>query len=295
MSDRETRPPSLVDLHLHTHYSDGELPPQDVVGHMARLGRVAVAITDHDTVEGIDEALEAGARLGVEVVPGTELSTCLGKFRDLHLLGYFIDSRDPSLRTTLREFQEARRRRAAAIVERVNALLAKQQKMPLAFDDIARPLRGTIARPHIARELVARGMARHVDHAFQEYLIPCNVPKRYFSPEEACSLIAGAGGLTVLAHPKLIPATEEELEELIATLQGMGLQGIEVSYGEEDPPFESFLTSLGHRHGLLLTGGSDFHGEHHLYLARHGPGLRAIPYSLFEKIKAAHATSRGRG
>lgn len=279
-----------VDLHLHSTCSDGALAPAEVVRMAAKAGLTAVAIADHDNVDGIDEALAAGRICGVEVLPAVELSVVWQDFADIHLLGYCFDHQHPELCAALTEFRDFRSRRNRQIVERINRRLARAGRAPLDFEAIRQRAGGTLGRPHIALELVAQGHVRSKDEAFERYLVPCNVAKRYFPIEEAIALIQRAGGVTSLAHPAYISRDRQVLQRLFDACVDYGCEGLEVYSNQATNDDIDWFLGEAHRRGLLVTGGSDFHGggQEQLVLG----GLRGnlyVPYYCVEALRIAAA------
>ncbi len=260
-----------VDLHMHSTASDGARSPTQVVETAHAVGLLAVALTDHDTLAGIAEARAAGDRLGVRIISGVELSATEG-LDEVHVLGLHL-IRPEGLELALAEFRERRRRRAEAIVERLNAL-----GVPLSLDAIMAEARGgAIGRPHIARAMVAGGWARDHRDAFDRYLgngRPAHVPKAKVSVRDAIQLIHGAGGLAVLAHPGA-GGTRVRLEQMRAE----GLDGVEVRHPGHTTEDATRLKALADHLGLVPSGGSDWHG------AAEGPrtlGSMKIPAEWLE-------------
>ncbi|HOX45316.1 MAG TPA: PHP domain-containing protein [Myxococcota bacterium] len=249
-----------IDLHAHTTASDGSLRPAELVQLAARLGLRAVALTDHDGLDGLAEGLAEGRRLGLEVVPGIELSTRRDGLGSLHLLGLWLEPTDAGLRAWLAGQQATR-------VERNQRLLARLAElgMPLDPQQVARQAGGpVIGRPHVAQALVAGGHAATVADAFARWLSrgrPAYVERVRPSPEEAIEVLHRAGGLTILAHPGLAWRGERarQLGEL-AALARAGLDGIELRHPELAPDWAADLAAEAARLGLLPSGGSDFHG-----------------------------------
>jgi len=276
----------LVDLHLHSSFSDGALAPAQLVARAGEAGLRAIAIADHDNVDGVSEALTAGRRAGIEVVPAVELSIVWGDRQDLHLLGYEIDPLDPALGRELRDFRDFRADRSRRILEKVNRQLAAEKRSPLEFEAVSARVGGTIGRPHIGQALLAKGHARSMEAAFQRYLVPCNVPKRYFPADQAIALLHAAGGCAVLAHPPFIKATPGELEALVEELAGLGLDGLEVYNSGADNDTVDRHLSLARRRGLIATGGSDFHRDEPggPEIGR-GRGNLTVPYACVEQIR----------
>ncbi len=242
-----------ADLHLHTNYSDGALSVQELVQKAHDAGLSAIAVTDHDNVAAIDEAIEWGASLGVEVVPGLELSATMGE-KDLHILAYFVDHRNQTLLDYLAFFRRERYKRAERIVEKLNKI-----NVPLELEAVLEQAGvGSIGRPHIANAMVEQGFIESYHEAFSKYIGvggPAYEKKYQVSPEEAFKLIAQAGGLSFLAHPGKY-TTEFELSELMK----LGMDGIEVVHPSHDPNRQAFYRSLVEQYFLLESGGSDFHG-----------------------------------
>lgn len=242
-----------ADLHLHTTCSDGRLAPAALVRLARRHGLAVIAVTDHDTLAGVAEAMAAGHAEGVEVLPGVELSVTVDA-REVHLLGYGFDPDDEALLARLAQFRAARRDRGAAIVRRLQAL-----GLPLHLDDVAAHVQGAVlARPHVAAALVARGFATSYADAFERFLRdggPAHVPKPALSAAEALRLLHEAGGVGVLAHPGMnFPAGA--FEALLAA----GLDGVETVHPSHSVFLVRYYRALARRHGLLETGGSDYHG-----------------------------------
>lgn len=242
-----------ADLHMHSRASDGLLAPADLIRQAASRGLSIVALTDHDTTTGLQEAADAGERLGVRVIPGVELSTDVERGQ-LHVLGYGIDRRDPTLLATLESLRASRQERAQAIIEKLRELgveIAPERVRPSQPGE-------AIGRPHIARAMIEGGSVRSIQEAFDRYIGdggPAYVPSWRLTPEDAVRLVA-AGGIPVLAHPFSCPDFRERLPELIAA----GLEGLEVYYGAHDAEQVSELEELAEKRDLLATGGSDFHG-----------------------------------
>ena len=285
--------PDLVDLHLHSNFSDGALTPAELVAEASRLGLRAIALADHDNVDGIPGAMAAGRKLGVEVIPGVELSVVWQDYQDLHLLGYGFDHEDRALQRALAEFRDFRAGRSLRIVAKINLQLEHEGRRPLAADEIRKRAGGTIGRPHIGHALLEAGHVQSMDEAFDRYLVPCNEPKRFFLIDEAIRLVHAAGGCTVLAHPPFIGVDEETLHGLLDRFIAMGLDGLEAyNSGAGNDEVDRYIT-LARRKGLIVTGGSDFHQP----LAGGivigaGRGNLKIPYRCVEEIKSVVAALR---
>jgi 3',5'-nucleoside bisphosphate phosphatase len=250
-----------VDLHVHTTASDGALAPADVVRAALAARLSALAVTDHDSVAGIDEALAAAEGTPLVLIPGVELSVDEeDETGGVHVLGLLIDHRDPGLVSALAALRHEREVRARAMVaELVNAGHAIDYE---TVADIAGA--GSIGRVHIARALVAAGSAATIDEAFRTLIgrdAPFYVTKRTMDAAQAVTAIHTAGGVAVLAHPGVSGA------EALPLLLDAGLDGIEVFHAEHTEADRERFATLAERHGLLVTGGSDFHG----------PGVRSAP------------------
>jgi predicted metal-dependent phosphoesterase TrpH len=281
----------MIDLHMHSTYSDGIHKPAELVAMAAAKGLKTIALADHDTVDGIDEALEAGLMHGVEVIPAVELSVQFDAFKDVHLLGYLIDHHDPAFLRKLAEFRTIRDTRGQAIIANINVKLQQEQKPNISYDEAAGLADGAFGRPHIARVLVNRGYARDMQNAFEHYLIPCDEPKRYFPMDEALGEIGRLGGIAVLAHPTSISEERKVLTAAIGKLAGLGLQGIEAYNNMCNADESAFLVRLAADLGLAVTGGSDFHGIEAGIEMGTGRGQLAIPHSLAVALKDLHPPS----
>jgi predicted metal-dependent phosphoesterase TrpH len=245
-----------IDLHAHTRASDGDLAPAGLVRRALTHGVMVLAVTDHDTLAGLPEAIEEGAKLGVRVIPGIELSVAVerGMF---HLLGYLPDPRPPVLAERLEELRAHRARRVEAILDRLADAGA-----PVGMDDVRRLTDGTVGRPHIAQALVDAGFAEDRGDAFARYLgegMPAYVPHRGIAPHDAVRLVRAAGGAPVLAHPGTLRLGTRHLESTVASLKHAGLVGIEVHRPEHTPEQRHAYAGIARRLRLVPCGGSDFH------------------------------------
>ncbi|MBP2681205.1 MAG: hypothetical protein H6Q78_1068 [Candidatus Krumholzibacteriota bacterium] len=265
-----------IDLHMHSTFSDGLNPPSDLVrvAQEKRLG--AISLTDHDCVDGVNETIEAGRAVGIDVLSGVELS-CEFKGRDLHILGYGVDPNHREFQDMLRRFRETRHNRGLKIIEKLNAL-----GVPIAAEDVLRKSgKGALGRPHVAAVLVEKGIVSTPGEAFDKYIAeggPAYVPKYKMTPTEAIQYIRMAGGLAFIAHPGIFLENEEE----IFTLLGEGFDGIEVHHPKHTPDIARRLGAIAQERGLLTSGGSDFHG----FAGRDMPiGALDIPYAVLTAIK----------
>ena len=278
-----------VDLHMHTSYSDGLDSPTQLVTKAAQQGLHSIAITDHDILAALPEARQAGRACGVEVLVGVELTVQYQQYDDIHLLGYFFDPEHAALQARLALVQQHRVQRGVEMLERINALLVQSGKAPLDSQRVLQSARGALTRPHLANALIARGYASSVQNAFEQFLIPCNVPKAALSPEEAFQLIAQAGGVCSLAHPGTLSTDPAVVHPLLDSFQAMGLVGLEVYHHRHYPDTIEFFQSCATRYGLVATGGSDYHGRPEgAVLGQIAPGY-AVPDCVLPDLQRAHA------
>ena len=277
----------IIDLHAHTTASDGSLHPGELVQLAKDIGLLALAVTDHDTLEGVPEALEYGKALGLEVVQGVEISAEF-KPGTMHVLGYDIDVQNHVIDGKLKALQEGRRTRNPKIISKL-----REMDIDITMDEVTEVAGGgQIGRPHFAQVLLRKGYVESVQEAFDLYLAkggPAYLDKFRFFPREAIEVILEAGGLPVLAHPfslKLDHTTE--LESLIAELVEYGLVGLEVYYSKHTPEMTDYYLGLAERFGLAPTGGSDFHGisKSEIQLGK-GLGNLAVPYRLLTGLRNA--------
>ena len=274
MSDR-------VDLHIHSTASDGKLRPSEVVHLAAGLGVGTLALTDHDTTDGVIEAQQAGREMSLEVIAGVEINS-EGEHGDAHILGYFIDPSEPCLQEQLEAVRDARVGRARGMLKKLAAMgmpIEWERVMAMAGDA------ASIARPHIARAMIEAGYVATTQEAFDQYISnngPAYVNRLRMTMSEAVGFIHGAGGVAVMAHP-----AESKLVHLISRLVQAGLDGIEVYYPKHTPEQQSELLTLALRYDLVTTGGSDFHA---LDDRSHGQiGWVEVPPDTVEKLKARRA------
>ncbi|MEO0562077.1 MAG: PHP domain-containing protein [Chloroflexota bacterium] len=243
-----------IDLHSHTTASDGELTPAQLMALAYERGVTTIAVTDHDTTDGVRPAMTAAEMLGITVVPGIELSAETDEDGDVHMLGYFIDLDNTDFQTRLGEFRENRYHRGRAIVRRLNEL-----GVALDFAAVEAQADGApITRPHIARAMVAAGHAPDLQTAFDNYLAddaPAYVRRMKMTPEEAVDLIHSAGGVAVMAHPGRVAAYERILDRL----GQHGVDGVEVNHPSNDQAVKQRAAEMAAQYDLITTGGSDFH------------------------------------
>ncbi len=277
--------PSLVDLHTHTCASDGALSPEELVDRALEVGLKYLAITDHDIVDAIPQAQQRAQQLGLELIPGIELSTDI-PHGEVHVLGYYIDFHDTDFLKTLETMRDSRLRRAQRMVEKLGQL-----GMPLEWERVQQLAgEGSVGRPHVAQAMVEKGYVATIAEAFQKWIGregPAYVERYKLTPSEAVALIRQVGGVPVLAHPLDIP----NLEALLAELNAQGLMGLECYYGKYTGEQTEYLVSLADKFGLIHTGGTDFHG---LPSMDDVPlGGTYVPITCVEELKAAYARYRG--
>ena len=249
---------SRIDLHLHTTHSDGSLRPSEVLALAKAADVSALAITDHDITTGIPEALATGEKLGIEVIPGVEISSFDGK-SELHILGYCVNWEDKEFNDRLATLRASRHRRNPLIIERLRAA-----GLDVTYDEV-KALAGTesVGRPHIAQLLMQKKYVTSAKEAFDRFLAegkPAYVPRELPSPAEAIRWIREAKGVAVLAHPTWIKETGDGLRTCVTALKEAGLGGVEVHYSTHSKAQTAGYLELAQRLGLLVTGGSDFHG-----------------------------------
>ena len=290
---------SGIDLHAHTTASDGSLPPQELVQKAHGIGLAALAVTDHDTIDGLADAADAAQALGIDFLPGVELSVEDGGGR-FHLLGYGFDPKFPELAETLTALRKSRAARNVQMADKMAAL-----GLPVTMDDVrdaahkhggagaeGREESEVIARPHFAQALISKGIVSSVQEAFDKYLAsgkPLYQAKDVLTPADAVALLHRAGGVAVMAHPGLVPLSEAALAERVAALHDdAGLDGLEALYSQHSAADTERFLELARRHSLLVTGGSDFHGtpKPHVPLGIVFDG-RPAPRGLLDTLRSA--------
>lgn len=267
----------FADLHLHTYFSDGTYSPEEIVSKSHKAGLSAIAVVDHDTVEGINPVLMAAAKSEVEVIPGIELSA-EDDGSEIHILGYFVDYESKDFLKNLDLLKKNRIERIHKIVKKLNDLGVDLN--PQDVLDIAK--NGTAGRLHIARAMVKAGAVGSTAEAFQKYIGdkgPGYVCGFRFNPREAIKLIKNVGGVPVLAHPYTL-----NNDELIPKYVDYGIMGLEVYYPEHSQSMVNFYLRLAQKYNLLVTGGSDCHGSAKPEVRI---GSVKVPYELVEKLKEA--------
>ena len=272
------------DLHMHTVHSDGTLTPTELVELAKRQGLSCIALTDHDTLNGVEEAQSAGSRLGVEVIAGVEISA-ICEPGTMHILGYFIDPKSKQLQEKLEEIQEARRQRNPMIIEKLCA-----SGLDITLEEVEQESGGDqVGRPHFARALVRKGYVKNFQEAFDKYLAKgavAYVDKRKFTSRDSIEMITEAGGVASLAHPKTLKLSGNVFEQKLDELKSEGLKGLEVYSSCQNKEESAGFKKTADRLGLFVTGGSDFHGANrpHVQLGWMGDGV-SIPYETIDGMK----------
>ena len=274
----------FADLHLHTFFSDGTFTPEELVERASKLGFAAIALTDHDTVEGCERAATACAAAQMEFISGTEL-TAEHEDTEVHILAYFVDTQNQTLLTRIAGFQSVRQNRIREMVAALNKLgIPLKAESVFALANCKSP-----GRPHVARALVKEKLIGNLDEAFERYLKkgrPAWVPKTKMSALEAVELIHQAGGLAVMAHPGL-----NRTDEIIPDLVAAGLDGIECFHTKHSTTMAERYLEIADKFHLLVTGGSDCHG-----FSKNRPiiGTVKLPYEHVEKLKAKVAERKAK-
>lgn len=280
-----------IDLHVHSTYSDGTCTPKELVQMAVKKGLVAMALTDHDTVEGVAYAIDAAKETNLEVIPGVELSCeyqiSPEKKKEIHILGYNLDYRQTELVETLTKVAAERDNRNRKMCQNLS-----DAGYPIDYDSLTERFgENILTRAHFARFLFEKGAIPSIDYAFKEILAqdgPYFVNREYLTPKKGIDLIKQAGGIPVLAHPLLYKMSVSELHKLLDELIGYGLKGIEAMYSRNHGTDEAFVRKLATDFHLFVTGGTDFHGSNKpdIELGR-GEGNLYIPVIFLENLKNA--------
>lgn len=275
-----------IDLHTHSTASDGSMLPAELVRYAKQKGLKAIAITDHDTTDGLYDAVQEGKKLGIEVISGIEISADFNP--EMHILGYFLNGDYFGIAEILADFRLKREERNPKIVRKLNDLGLK-----ITMEEVlAKSSGGVTGRPHIAKVLIEKGYVGSMEEAFDRYLVsgrPAYFKKDKLNPHQCIIQINAAGGLPVLAHPIYLNMDYEQLDALLGELAEAGLKGIEAYYVDNTPEQTEMLLGLADRHSLLVTGGSDFHGSFKPDIdIGIGRGSLRVPYELLENMKKRH-------
>ena len=274
-----------IDLHVHTNISDGSETPAETVKYARSLGLRAIAVTDHDSINGVAEAQKAGKECGLEVVAGMELG-CGWYGREVHMLGYDLDIRSKKLPPVLDWIVRDRDERNRKMVD----MLARDGLF-IDLDELqAKHPGSTIGRPHFALCLVEAGVAENVQDAFERFLDPgCKyyIRRHFLSVEDAAELIRSAGGKPVIAHPRQYKLTPERFTELMERARACGVAGLECYYSGYDAQTVAQYLAAAEQYGFCPTAGSDWHGKNkpHIHLGSGMNGELAAPYELLEKLR----------
>ncbi|MGE4317949.1 MAG: PHP domain-containing protein [Deferribacterales bacterium] len=272
----------MIDMHCHSVYSDGTFTPAKLLELAEKVGVEALALTDHDTVDGLDDFFSHTTK--VERVAGTEISIDYDK-GTFHLVGLFMDHKEKNLNDILDGLKHARRTRNEKIVKSVSALLGRE----VSLDDISDGNMGELGRPHIAKYLIKQKVVSNMQEAFDKYLgkgQPLYADKARLGFEKAAEMIHGAGGIAVLAHPVSLKLTDDEMLPFLKDCKDKGLDAIEVYCSEVLPERQPFFKNIADSLGLGISAGSDFHGDNKLKIGLGtGSGHLNTPYSVFEKLK----------
>ncbi len=273
----------LIDLHTHTTASDGSMLPEELVNYAKHKGLKAIAISDHDTTDGLPAAVDEGIRIGLEVIPAIEISADFDP--EMHILGYFIQGDYSRIAGVLADLRLKREERNPRIIDKLNELGIR-----ITMEEVLAKSSGSvIGRPHIAKVMVEKGYAGSLEEAFDKYLgsgRAAYFKKDKLTPRQCLGEINAAGGLPVLAHPIYLGMEKERLDTLLGELKQAGLKGIEAYYVDNTPQQTAMLLELAAKHSLLVTGGSDFHGSFKPDIdIGVGRGDLRVPYELLESMK----------
>lgn len=280
---------NFVDLHTHSTASDGTLTPEEVVSQAFSLGLKAIALTDHDTIDGIGRAKKAAAACSLELICGMELS-CIYQGTEIHILGFFADETSQELKKGLDEFRHIRHRRNDSMLKRF-----QEDGFDITIEDLQHGSPDTvITRAHFARVLTEKGYVASPAQAFEKYLQyggPYCTRKEIVTPKQVMELMRTCHIWPCLAHPMQYHLGYEEVEKLALYLKGLGLRGLEVYHSSHHQPQSAKLQVITKKLGLLPSGGSDFHGSNKpdIQLGRGRGGLR-VPYALLEDIKKDYSS-----
>lgn len=274
-----------IDLHVHSTYSDGTLTPEELVLRAKQFNLSAMALTDHDTIDGVYEAVEAGKKHHLEVIPGVELSTFFNN-QEIHIVGLYIHYTNENFQKELKTLRDVRRNRNIQMCEKFTQL-----GMPLNYEEMEKKYEdAVITRAHFADFLLEKGYIKSRNEAFDRFIGPngpCYVPRKKMDPADAIRLIQSAGGVPILAHPVLYHLGNEQMKKLMDYLCDAGIVGLEAIYSTYTMGEEIQMQKLAKERGLIISGGSDYHGANkpHIELGI-GKGHLFVPYTVLENIKA---------
>lgn len=264
-----------VDLHVHTYYSDGTFSPKEAIEKAKELNLAAIAICDHDCIDGVEEGIELSGAYGVEIIPGVEVTSEKDAL-EVHILGYLINYKDKALTNLLEDLRKSRVRRIYNMVEKLKA--HDINISPQSVFDLSE--KGSVGRLHLAKALYKEGLVHSIKEAFNKYIgdrAPCYVRRFNVSPEEAVETIIRSGGIPVYAHPKVMGR-----DDFIPDFMKAGLRGIEVYHSDHNKAVSQHYLNLAQKYGLLVTGGSDCHGlgKENVLM-----GSVTMPYSVVEELR----------
>lgn len=277
---------NYIDLHTHSTASDGIYSPTELLHKAKEIGLRVLALTDHDTTGGLEEAAQAARSLDIDLIPGIEINTDVSG-GEVHVLGYFPEFQRPEFQTVLKVLRDARERRGQRMVELLN-----EHGVNIVWERVREIAQGAVGRPHVARALLEAGYVQTIGEAFDKYIgtgCYAYVSRYKLTPEDAVHLITSANGLPVIAHPLELPGLDE-LRNWLPGLCEAGMVGLETYYGTYTPENERELLALANAYNLIPTGGTDFHGPgmHPTPL-----GGRHVPFEAVERLKAEAAKRRG--
>jgi predicted metal-dependent phosphoesterase TrpH len=278
---------NYIDLHTHSTASDGIYSPTELLHKAKEIGLRVLALTDHDTTGGLEEAARAARTLDIDLIPGIEINTDVGG-GEVHVLGYFLEFQHPEFQAVLKVLRDARERRGERMVELLN-----EHGVNISWERVREIAQGSVGRPHVAKALMEAGYVQTIGEAFDKYIgtgCYAYVPRYKLTPEDAVHLIASANGLPVIAHPIELPGLDE-LRDWLPGLCKAGMVGLETYYGPYTPENERELLALAQEYNLIPTGGSDFHGPgmHPTPLGGHH-----VPFEAVERLQAEAAKRRGK-
>lgn len=279
-----------IDLHTHSTFSDGTFTPEEIILLAKEKNIAAVALTDHDTIDGIDEFIAAGKKHGVEAVPGIEFAAYydfLGKKTEIHIVGLYIDHKNPALVEGTEKIKRQRYERNIKMIEKLTEI-----GFPMTYEELYEISGcGNCTRAHYAQLMYKKGYTKTVNEAFEKYIslgLPGFVPRKLITPKEAIDLIRISGGIPILAHAALYKLDYDNIRRMVKELKEIGLMGIEVMYSTFKSEQEREITRIAQEENLLFSGGSDFHGKNKADIDLGcGRGNLKIPYEFIEKIKNA--------
>jgi len=278
---------NYIDLHTHSTASDGIYTPTELLHRAKEVGLRVLALTDHDTSDGLEEAAKAASALDIDFIPGVEINTDVSG-GEVHVLGYFPEYQQPAFQAVLKVLRDARERRGQRMVELLN-----EHGIDISWERVRDLAQGSVGRPHVAQALLEAGYVQTIGEAFDKYIGNgrfAYVPRYRLTPENAVRLITSVNGLPVIAHPIDLPGLDE-LRDWLPALCEAGMVGLETYYGPYTGEQEQALRALADEYHLVPTGGTDFHGPgiHPTPL-----GGRYVPYEAVERLKAEAAKRRGK-